>query len=102
MRVLWQKDLSPGAHTSGGAINLPGKVPITEEANRKQLEHLMAAFILACSKGKGISSVAEGDRVLFNVAPKPYLSRNTGRRRCRSILICGPCIPSDAHDNMEV
>ncbi len=61
------------AHTSGGG-DLFRRVPITGEGHKKQLEHLMAAFILACSRGKGQSSLAEGDRVLFNTAPKPYLS----------------------------
>ncbi len=87
------------AHTSGGSIAFR-RVPITEEANKKQLEHLMGAFILACSKGRGVSSVAENDRVLFNVAPKPYLSGILAAGACDTFKM-RPIIPSNDHDNME-
>ena len=86
------------AHTSGGSIAFR-RVPITEEANKKQLEHLMGAFILACSKGRGVSSVAENDRVLFNVAPKPYLSGILAAGACDTFKM-RPIIPSNDHDNM--
>ncbi len=87
------------AHTSGGAITYR-KVPVTHEARQMQLEHLMAAFILACSRSKGQSSVAEGDRVLFNVAPKPYLSGvlATGASETFNMY---PVIPPDDHDSLE-
>ena len=87
------------AQTFGGSIAFR-KVPITEEANKKQLEHLMGAFILACSKGRGQSSVAENDRVLFNVAPKPYLSGFLASGASKSFNM-RPIIPSDDHDNLE-
>jgi hypothetical protein len=87
------------AHTSGGSIAFR-KVPISTEANRRQLDHLMAAFILACSKSKGHSTVAEGDRVLFNVAPKPYLSGILATGAAETFNM-QPIIPPDAHDNME-
>jgi hypothetical protein len=90
--VIW-------AHTSGGGASFR-KVPITDEANRKQLEHLMAAFILACSKTRGHSTVAEGDRVLFNVAPKPYLSGILAAGACNTFNM-QPIIPSGDHDKME-
>ncbi len=87
------------AHTSGGSIAFR-RVPITLEAKQKHLEHLMSVFILACSRSRGYSSVSEGDRVLFNVAPKPYLS---------GILAAGavetfnmrPIYLSDDHDSMD-
>jgi hypothetical protein len=87
------------AHTSGGGA-LFRRVPLSEEGYQKQLEHLMAAFILACSKGKGQSSVAEGDRVLFNTAPKPYLSGilATGASETFNMR---PIIAPDTHDNLE-
>jgi hypothetical protein len=87
------------AHTSGGSITYR-KVPISYEAKQKQLEHLMAAFILACSKSKGQSSVAEGDRVLFNVAPKPYLSGILATGASESFNMY-PVIPPGDHDNLE-
>jgi hypothetical protein len=86
-------------HTSGGSISYR-KVPVTSEAKQKQLEHLMAAFILACSRSKGQSSVAEGDRVLFNVAPKPYLSGVLATGASETFNMC-PVIPPDDHDSLE-
>jgi hypothetical protein len=87
------------AHTSGGSIAFR-KVPISAEANRRQLDHLMAAFILACSKSKGHSTVAEGDRVLFNVAPKPYLSGILASGAAETFNM-QPIYTPDDHDNME-
>lgn len=87
------------AHTSGGSIAFR-RVPMTEEAINRQLEHLMGAFILACSKGRGQSSVAENDRVLFNVAPKPYLSGILAAGACDTFNM-RPIIHSNDHDNME-
>ena len=66
------EDTYAWAHTSGGGAQFRN-VPLTEEAYQKQLEHWMCVFILACSKARGHSSAAEGDRVLFNTAPQPYL-----------------------------
>ncbi len=87
------------AHTSGGG-SMFRRVPVTEEANRKQLDNLMAAFILACSRDRGESTVAEGDRVLFNVAPKPYLSGvlATGASATFNMR---PIIPPNMHDNID-
>ena len=87
------------AHTSGGSTSLK-KVPYTLQFYNRTLDNLMAAFIVACSHKKGLSSIAERDHVLFNVAPKPYLS---------GILASGanerfnlePVIPPDAHDDMD-
>ena len=87
------------AHTSGAASSYK-RVPYTLQSYKRSLENLMSVFILACSKHKGQSSIAEGDRVLFNVAPKPYLS---------GILASGasemfnlrPVIPPDIHDSMD-
>ena len=87
------------AHTSGGSASFK-RVPYTLEFYNRTLDSLMAVFIAACSRKKGQSSLAERDQVLFNVAPKPYLS---------GILASGanerfnlrPVIPPDAHDDMD-
>ncbi|MBN1190200.1 MAG: GH3 auxin-responsive promoter family protein [Dehalococcoidales bacterium] len=87
------------AHTSGGSIAYR-KVPIMNEVRQKQLDHLMAAFILACSRCKGQSSVAEGDRVLFNVAPKPYLSGVLATGASETFNM-HPVIDPHDHDRLE-
>ena len=87
------------AHTSGMSGTFK-QVPYTLEFYNINLDNLMSAFILACSKKRGQSSLAEGDRVLFNVAPSPYLS---------GILASGasdkfnlrPLIPPEIHDDMD-
>ena len=61
------------AHTSGASGTFR-RVPYTLESYNRSLDNLMAVLILACSKHRGQSSIMEGDRVLFNVAPTPYLS----------------------------
>ncbi|MGD9142330.1 MAG: GH3 auxin-responsive promoter family protein [Dehalococcoidia bacterium] len=61
------------ASTSGSG-GLRRHVPITYEAYNRLLDNLMSVLILACSHDKGQSSLMEGDRVLYNVAPAPYLS----------------------------
>ena len=61
------------AHTSGASGTLK-RVPFTREFYRHALDNLMAALILACSRRRGQSALTEGDRVLFNVAPSPYIS----------------------------
>ena len=87
------------AHTSGDSGSFK-RVPYTLQFYNVLLDNLMAAFILACSKNRGQSSIAEGDHVLFNVAPSPYLS---------GILASGaserfnlrPVIRPDLHDSMD-
>ena len=87
------------AYTSG-ASGIPKRIPYTLESHHRSLDNLMSVLILACSKQRGQSSIVEGDRVLYNVAPTPYLS---------GILASGmsqmfdlrPVIPPDIHDNMD-
>ncbi len=50
------------------------RVPYTREFYEHALDNLMTAFILACSDGRGSSRISEGDKVLYNVAPSPYIS----------------------------
>jgi len=87
------------AHTSGGSGSF-NKVPYTLQFYDRVLDNLMGVFILACSKKRGQSSIVEGNRVLFNVAPSPYMS---------GILACGAderfslrsVIPPDSYDGMD-
>jgi hypothetical protein len=76
------------------------RVPYTIEAYQRALDSLMAIFILACSRQRGQSALVEGDRVLYNVAPAPYLSgvlaSGAGRVfNLRSVM------PPDMHDGMD-
>ena len=87
------------AHTSGVSASFK-RVPYTLQFYERTLDNLMAVFVVACSRKKGQSSIAEGDQVLFNVAPSPYLS---------GILASGanerfnlrPVIPPDTQDSMD-
>lgn len=92
---------SPYAWAStSGAGGIRRCVPYTREAYEKSLDNLMAAFILACSRQRGQSSLVEGDRVLYNVAPSPYLSGilATGASRVFNLK---SVMPPDMHDNMD-
>ncbi|MDD5038500.1 MAG: GH3 auxin-responsive promoter family protein [Dehalococcoidales bacterium] len=87
------------AHTSGQGTSFMD-VPYTLRFYNRLLDDLMAIFILSCSNQRGQSSIQEGDRVLFNVAPSPYLG---------GILAAGaterfnlkPVYSPDAHDGMD-
>ncbi len=87
------------AHTSGPSGSFK-RVPYTFQFYSRLMDDLMSVLVLACSKRRGHSSIAEGDRVLFNVAPRPYLS---------GILASGaserfnlkPVISPDMHDSMD-
>jgi hypothetical protein len=86
--------------STSGADGGCRRVPYTFEAYKQSLDSLMSVFILACSQQRGHSSLVEGDRVLYNVAPAPYLSGilATGASRVfhlRSVM------PPDIHDGMD-
>ena len=49
-------------------------VPYTQRALERVADDAMAAFILAAADGRGKVLVGEGDRVIYNVAPPPYLT----------------------------
>ncbi len=87
------------ASTSGAGGDCR-RVPYTLEAYQRSLDSLMAVFILACSRQKGHSSLMEGDRVLYNVAPAPYLSGilATGASQTFNLR---PVIPMDLHDGID-
>ncbi len=87
------------ASTSGAAGGCR-RVPYTLEAYNRALDNLMSAFILACSKQRGQSSLMEGDRVLYNVAPAPYLSGVLASGASRTFNL-RPVMPLDMHDGMD-
>ncbi len=86
------------AHTS----NSSGfkRIPYTLQFYNALLDNLMAVFVLACSKKRGQSSITEGDQVLFNVAPSPYMSGILARGASERFNL-RPVIPPDSHDNMD-
>ena len=87
------------AHTSGGSGTFK-RVPYTREFYYHTLDNLMTAFILACSKRRGQSDLMEGDKVLFNVAPVPYLSGVLANGAYQTFNLKA-VMPPDEHDNMD-
>ena len=87
------------AHTSGASGTFKW-VPYTEEFYRCALDNLMAAFILACSRKRGQSTLTEGDKVLFNVAPSPYISGILAAGASRMFNL-RPVMTSDEQDSMD-
>jgi hypothetical protein len=87
------------ASTSGAAGGCR-RVPYTLEAYQRSLDNLMSVFILACSRQKGRSSLMERDRVLYNVAPAPYLSGllATGASQTFNLR---PVMPLNLHDGLD-
>jgi hypothetical protein len=83
-----------------GAAGSYRHVPYTFEAYNRSLDNLMSVFILACSRQKGKSSIMEGDRVLFNVAPAPYLSGILASGASQ-VFNLRPIISPDRHDDMD-
>jgi hypothetical protein len=86
--------------STSGAGGRNRRVPYTQEAYRRMLDNLMAVFILACSRQKGDSSLMEGDRVLYNVAPFPYLSGLLAAGASRKFNL-RPVMPVDMHDGID-
>jgi len=87
------------AHTSGGSGTVK-RVPYTREFYYHSLDSLMTAFILACSKRRGQSDLIEGDKVLFNVAPAPYLSGVLANGAYQTFNLKA-VMPPDEHDSMD-
>lgn len=88
------------AYTSGTATCASKRVPYTLRSYNSVLGDLMTVFVLACSKGRGQSSLTEGDRVLFNVAPTPYLSGILASGAGK-IFNLKPVYSPELHDNMD-
>lgn len=49
-------------------------IPYTQRAYERLIDNAMAAFILACTTRKGEVNLEKGDRVLYNLPARPYLS----------------------------
>ena len=88
------------AHTSGGSGTFK-RVPYTREFYYHSIDTLMSAFILACSSRRGHSNLLEGDKVLFNVAPHPYLSGILATGAYQSFTNLKAVMPPDEHDSMD-
>jgi hypothetical protein len=86
-------------HTSG-ASGTYKRVPYTLESYHRSLDNLMSALILACSKHRGQSSIKEGDRVLFNVAPAPYFSGIIASGASQ-VFNLRPVMPADMHNSLD-
>jgi hypothetical protein len=86
-------------HTSGqGTAFLD--IPYTKDFYNRILKDLMAIFILSCSTGRGESTIQHGDRVLFNVAPSPYLGGLLGIGATEQFDLV-PVIRPDEHNEMD-
>jgi hypothetical protein len=86
--------------STSGAAGVCRRVPYTLEAYNRALDNLLAVFILACSRQRGQSSLIEGDRVLYNVAPPPYLSGILASGASR-VFNLRSVMPPDIHDGMD-
>ncbi|MBI4288932.1 MAG: GH3 auxin-responsive promoter family protein [Chloroflexi bacterium] len=65
--------------TSGGK----GKwAPYAAMSNDVMLDYLMAAFILSAAEGPQDVRIRPGDMVMYNVAPRPFLSGYLGHGMC--------------------
>lgn len=87
------------AHTSGQGTSFLD-IPYTLRFYNRLLDDLMAIFILSCSSKRGQSSIQEGDRVLFNVAPSPYLGGLLAAGATERFNLT-PVYSPDAHDGMD-
>jgi hypothetical protein len=86
--------------STSGAGGTCRRVPITREAYNRALDNLMTVFILACSRQRGHSTLARGDRVLYNVAPPPYLSGILADGASR-VFSLRSVMPPDMHDGID-
>jgi hypothetical protein len=87
------------ASTSGAAGHCR-RVPFTLEAYHRAIDNLMSVFILACSRKRGQSDLMEGDRVLYNVAPSPYLSGILASGASQ-VFNLRPVMSPDTHDGLD-
>jgi hypothetical protein len=86
--------------STSGAGGTCRRVPYTLEAYQRALDSLMSVFILACSRQKEQSSLMENDRVLYNVAPAPYLSGLLAAG-ANQVFNLRPVMPPDLHDGID-
>ncbi|MCJ7605670.1 MAG: GH3 auxin-responsive promoter family protein [Dehalococcoidales bacterium] len=76
------------------------RVPFTREAYDRALDNLMSVFLLSCSRRRGHSTLKEGGRVLYNVAPEPYLSGILASGASRSFPL-RPVMTPEMHDGAD-
>jgi hypothetical protein len=86
-------------HTSGQGTSFLD-IPYTLGFYNRLLDDLMAIFILSCSSQRGHSSIQEDDRVLFNVAPSPYMGGVMAAGATERFNLT-PVYSPDAHDSMD-
>lgn len=86
-------------HTSGQGTSFLD-IPYTLRFYNRLLDDLMAIFILSCSSKRSQSLLAEGDRVLFNVAPAPYLGGTLAVGATERFNL-KPVIPPGEHDSLD-
>lgn len=87
-------------HTSGQGTSFLD-IPYTLRFYNRLLDDLKAIFILSCSNKRGNSSIQEGDRVLFNVAPRPYLGGLLAAGAEEGFNLVPVGYSPDAHDSMD-
>jgi phenylacetate-coenzyme A ligase PaaK-like adenylate-forming protein len=61
------------AHTSGRSGRLKW-IPYTEQAYQRLGERVLAGVILAAARRKGDVRLEEGDTLIYNTPPRPYIS----------------------------
>ncbi|MBI2855862.1 MAG: GH3 auxin-responsive promoter family protein [Chloroflexi bacterium] len=61
------------AHTTGARGDLKF-VPYTQQGYDWVADNLLSAFILSCASKRGDVNIKQGDRVLYNTPPRPFLS----------------------------
>jgi hypothetical protein len=86
--------------STSGSGGICRRVPYTLEAYERALDNLMSVFILACSRQKGLSTLMEDDRVLYNVAPAPYLSGLLAAG-ANHVFNLRSVMPPDLHDSVD-
>lgn len=66
--LLWQR-------TSGRSGEYPCKwVPVSQRMYREMEDTMMGMMILCTAKGKGHIALEEHDKIIYNLAPRPYSS----------------------------
>lgn len=77
-----EKDYFQGAYVWAHTSGRSGKykwVPYTEEAYNRLGERVLAGIILGCAREKGDVRLEEGDVLVYNTPPRPYISGITLR-----------------------
>jgi hypothetical protein len=59
---------------TSGKTGAPKWIPYTERAFKRLMDNTMGSFIFACANAKGEVNLRRGDKLVFNAAPRPYVS----------------------------